>query len=224
MKKTVLFLLTMSLILTATAQEAKPPIKGKPSEEIENLQLANQLARYGYKTFSATALIEAAKILSSVTTKELSFDSYNQEPAGTTQAPKKTNERYDLQSILDAAKKYADGDADLLFDINEVEKSSQATRGRVGGPGHKYSFVYGKSTDTYEISFIVGELAEIAVRGDGDTDLDLRVFDSNGNLIVQDIDYTDACYVSWVPKWTGRYLVKIINQGPIMNNYAMITN
>lgn len=214
----------MVLFLNANAQEAKTPSKEKPSEELENLQLANQLAKYGYKTYSATALIEAAKIMSSVTTQDLSFESYKQEPTSTKQAPKQSEEGYDLESILSAAKKYADGNAALLSAIAEVEKSSQTTRGRVGGPGQNYSSVYGNSTDTYEISFIVGELAEIALSGDGDTDLDLRVFDSNGNLIAQDIDYTDACYVSWVPKWTGRYIVKIINQGPILNNYVLITN
>jgi hypothetical protein len=224
MKKTFLFLISMGLFLAANAQEAKIPSKNKPSEELENLQLANQLAKYGYKTYSATALIEAAKIMSSVTTQELSFESYKQEPASTTEAPKKSEEGYDLESILSTAKKYADGNADLLTAIAEIEKSSQATRGRVGGPGKNNSFVRGDGTDRYEMSFIKGELAEIAVIGDGDTDLDLYVYDSNDNLIAEDSDYTDSCFVSWVPKWTGRYTVRIVNRGPVTNYYLLITN
>ena len=129
-----------------------------------------------------------------------------------------------MASILAAAKNYADGDAGILASIAEIEKSNQATRGRVGGPGERYSFVYGNSADNYEISFIERELAEIFVLGDGDTDLDLYVYDSNGHLIAKDDDFTDRCIVRWVPAWTGRYIIKIVNRGPILNNYHLLTN
>lgn len=224
MKHTFLLLIAMGLFFVANAQGTKTPSAEKPSVELENLQLANQLANYGYKTFSATALIEAAKIISSINTQELKYDSYKQESKTGNQTPKPSEEGYDLESILAAAKKYADGDMQLLSAITDIEKGSLATRGRVGGPGKNYSYVVGNSTDTYEVSFIEGKLAEIALEGDGDTDLDLYVYDSNGNLIAQDEDYTDKCYVSWVPKWTGRYIVKIVNRGPISNNYIMLTN
>jgi hypothetical protein len=223
MKHTFLLLITIGLFLVANAQDTKTPSTEKPSEELENLQLANQLAKYGYKTFSATALIEAAKIMSSVSTQELKYEDYNQ-GSGTKGQSKPSKEAYDLKSILTAARKYSDGDTQLLSSIAEIEKANQATRGRVGGPGEKYTYVNGNSNDNYDISFIEGELAEIAILGDGDTDLDLYVYDSNGNLIGQDEDYTDRCYVSWVPKWTGRYKVKIVNRGPILNNYIMLTN
>jgi len=198
--------------------------KNKPSEDLENLQLAFQLAKYGYKTFSADALVEAAKILSSVKTQDLKYESYKQDPAPKEQTTKKAKEGYDLASILAAAKKYAEGDAGLLAAIAKIEKTNQATRGRVEGPAEKYSFVYGNTVDNYDISFIEGELAEIGVRGDGDTDLDLYVYDSNGNLITRDEDFTDKCYVSWVPRWTGRYRIKIVNRGPVINNYYLVTN
>ena len=224
MKKSILLLVSLAFLFAAQAQEQKPVSKNKPSEDIENLQLAYQLAKYGYKTFSASTLIEAAKIMSNIKTQELKFESYKQDPVAKEQSAKKSKEGYDLASILAAAKKYADVDAKLLASISEVEKANQATRGRVGGPGEKYSLIYGNSNDYYDISFIEGYLAEIVVRGDGDTDLDLYVFDSSAHLIAKDDDYTDRCYVSWVPLWTGRYTIKIVNRGPIMNNYHLLTN
>ena len=224
MKKSILLLMLLAVLTTVQAQEQKPESKNKPSQDLGNLQLANQLAEYGYKTFSASALIEAAKIMSSVSTQELKYESYKQDPVPKDKTTKKSKEGYDLASILAAAKKYADGDAKLLAEIAQIEKASQATRGRVGGPGEKFSFVYGNSKDSYDISFREGELAEILVIGDSDTDLDLLVYDSNGHLIVYDADYTDRCYVSWVPLWTGRYTVKIVNRGPILNNYHLLTN
>jgi len=224
MKKTFFLLFALGLFIIARAQEPKPVSKNKPSEDVANLQLATDLARYGYKTFSADALIQAAKIMGSVKTQELKYESFKQEPAPKDKATKKSKEEYDIASILAAAKQYANGDAKLLAAITEVEKANQTTRGRVGGPGERYSYVYGNSVELYDISFVEGRLAEILVRGDGDTDLDLYVFDSYGHLIAQDADYTDRCYVSWVPMWTGRYTVKIVNRGPVLNNYYLVTN
>lgn len=224
MKKSILLVLSFAFLVSTQAQEPKVASKNKPSEAIESLQLATQLAKYGYKTFSATALIEAAKIMSSVQTQDLKYESYTQSVATKDQAPKKTGEGFDLTSILASAKKYADGDAKLLASIAELEKANQAKRGRVGGSGQNFSSVAGNGVDTYQVNFIEGQLAEIAVKGDGDTDLDLYVYDSNGHLIAQDADYTDRCYVSWVPAWTGRFTVKVVNRGPVYNRYGMITN
>ena len=224
MRTSILFLMLFVVLFAAQAQEQKVASKNKPSEDLENLLLANQLAKYGYKTFSATALIEAAKIMNSVKTQELKYESYKQGVSTKDQATKKASNGYDVASVLAAARKYADGDTKLLAAIAELEKSNQATRGRVGGPADKYSIVNGNSADIYEMSFIESRLAEIAVRGDGDTDLDLYVYDSGGHLIAQDADYTDNCYVSWVPLWTGRYTIKIVNRGLVINNYRLLTN
>ena len=37
------------------------------------------------------------------------------------------------------------------------------------------------------------KVARIVVLGDGDTDLDLHVYDENGNVMVSDTDYTNQC-------------------------------
>lgn len=224
MKKTILFLLLVALFIAVQAQEEKMESKNKPSQDIENLQLANQLAKYGYKTFSATALIEAAKIMSSVKTQDLKYESHKQGVATKDQAPKKAAEQYDLPGILAAARKFADGDAKLLSAITDLEKAAGDKRGRVGGPGDMYSTVGANSYELYQVNFVEGRLAEIAIKGDSDTDLDLYVFDSNENLVAKDINYSDTCYVSWVPLWTGRYIIKIVNRGPVYNRYHLVTN
>lgn len=224
MRKSVYLLMLLAIVFTGQAQEKKVESKNKASSDLANLQLAYQLANYGYKTYSPTALIEAARIMSEVKTQELKYESYQQEPAPQSGGTKLEKEGYDLTSILEAAKKYSSGDPALMAAIANIEKSRQTTRGRVGGPAEKYTFVYGNTTDTYDIAFREGELAEIYIRGDGDTDLDLYVYDSLGNIIKKDDDYTDVCYVNWVPLWTGRYIVRIVNRGPILNNYRLLTN
>mgnify|MGYP003392464767 CR=1 FL=1 len=64
----------------------------------------------------------------------------------------------------------------------------------------------------------------VAVLGDGDTDLDLYIYDSNDNLIAYDSDYTDQCYCRWVPAWTDTFRIKIVNRGSVYNEFVLVTN
>ena len=64
----------------------------------------------------------------------------------------------------------------------------------------------------------------MTVVGDGDTDLDLYVYDQNGNLIDKDVDYTDNCVCTFVPRWTGLFVIKIVNRGSVYNRYVLRTN
>ena len=76
-------------------------------------------------------------------------------------------------------------------------------------------------SDTYTITLRAGETTRVRVSGDGDTDLDLYVYDENGNLIASDTDYTDECFVSVTPRWTGVFYVKIVNRGSVYNRYTL---
>ena len=77
-------------------------------------------------------------------------------------------------------------------------------------------------TDNYRIYFYRGEEAEVLVIGDGDTDLDLYVYDDNGNLVASDTDFSDNCYVSWTPRRSGYFTVKIKNLGNVPNCYLLM--
>ncbi len=66
-------------------------------------------------------------------------------------------------------------------------------KGRVAGPAIVTRRVYANSRSVDYIYFEGGDLGEVAVIGDGDTDLDLYIYDENGNLIDDDEDYTDDC-------------------------------
>jgi hypothetical protein len=101
---------------------------------------------------------------------------------------------------------------------------SSAHAGGVSGPTRTVEQVKANMTDVYKLSFIAGEQATVDVKGDGDTDLDLYVYDSSDNLITKDEDYTDHCVVKWTPKWTGKFTIKIKNRGGVPNDYVMTTN
>lgn len=225
MRKIVFFLTMMlvSLSMNAQAQETKEKLKGEVSAPLSSLKLANDLIRYGYAQQNALPLIQALEIMAGTPTQEL--DSGKEESATTATSAKEEKVSFDFAKVLADAKEFADGNEHLLALISKVEATkAEANRGAVGGPRRNIDVVYGNSTDTYKINFVAGYLAEIAVSGDGDTDLDLYVYDGNGNLIERDEDYSDDCYVSWIPRWTGRFIIKVVNRGPVANRYVIMTN
>ena len=96
--------------------------------------------------------------------------------------------------------------------------------GADGGSRFNRDRVLAHSSDTYTMRFRAGEVARVAVIGDGDTDLDLYVYDEFGNLIGSDTDYTDACIVTWAPRWTGVFTIQVVNRGNVYNVYRLQTN
>ena len=96
--------------------------------------------------------------------------------------------------------------------------------GAVGGPRVDNTRVNARATNPYTISFRGGESARITVAGDGDTDLDLYVYDEFGNLVASDDDLTDYCVVSFTPRFTGPFTVRVVNRGGVWNQYRLTTN
>lgn len=207
--------------------EEKEELAQPASQEICAIRTANDLAKYGYEVESASALIEAANILTGVPTQILDAQveqGENQENA----IAKGQEKSFCPTALLAAAKEYAGDDAVLLAMAEKVENKmtamAETTRGAMGGPKYAYGRVNAHSYTYYDAKFWANELAEVAVSGDGDTDLDLYIYDENGNLITSDTDYTDDCYVRFSPRWTGLFRIKIVNRGGVYNNYAIVTN
>lgn len=96
--------------------------------------------------------------------------------------------------------------------------------GATGGPRSAHHHVEAYSTDVFNIWFECGEPAEIVVSGDGDTDLDLEVVDSYGDVIVSDTDSTDFCVVRFWPSRTACYKIRVKNLGSVYNAYYIETN
>ena len=105
-----------------------------------------------------------------------------------------------------------------------IGAAAQTFAGAVPGPKRTDERVQARSTDSYAVIFRQGEIARVALSGDGDTDLDLYVYDESGNLVASDDDELDDCYVSWAPRWTGRFTIKVVNRGYVANDYTILTN
>lgn len=218
-------MITVAISGMAQTVEDKPEIKGETSESLAAVKLANQVLRYGYENKSTLALLDALQIFSENPTQALNATKQGDAVDETKNDGKKAKVSFDYDSVLADAKAFADGDPNLLALIDNIDAEAKgAQRGNINGPSRDYSSVNGNSYVDYTASFVAGELAEVLVSGDGDTDLDLYVYDSNNNLIAKDIDYSDDCYVRWVPAWTGRYTIRIVNRGPVYNRFVILTN
>lgn len=232
MKKVMFFsiIAISAMMLSCNKQpaqtEEKEVISAEASQPLAALRTATDLAKYGYEAESATALIEAANIIASTPVSSLEAETENG-----TENPNE-NEKTEkvqfapAQLLADARTLTQDANALALADKVEAKLSAQndTARGAVNGPKYDYGTVYANSYVYYDIRFRAHEVAEVAVSGDGDTDLDLYVYDENGNLITSDTDYTDDCYVRFTPRWTGLFRLKIVNRGGVYNNYVLVTN
>ena len=123
---------------------------------------------------------------------------------------------------------YADdtaGPSDSVSRRAEYPPDDTRMRRRTSGrPASHIDTVLAGRTDVYRQSFEGGKFAEVAVSGDGDTDLDLYVYDENGNHICSDTDWSDQAYCSWHPQWTGSFRIEVRNLGGVYNEYMLLTN
>src|SRR5437879_3274141 len=55
--------------------------------------------------------------------------------------------------------------------------------------------------------------AEFAVIGDGSTDVDIEVYDAQGNAVTKDVFFTDLALCRWVPSTTQEYTIRVKNLG-----------
>ncbi|UKI54972.1 hypothetical protein [Treponema succinifaciens] len=216
----------MSLFAQSEMDEEKPAIEQKASSDIEILQTANSLAKYGYENNSASALIEAAEIIAQVPTQKLEATVEIQgEKSKDGKAASESG--YTAEKLIEDAKKLAGKDKTFTNWIKKVEKliKSSNTRGAVGGPKYQYSWAYGYNGKTqFSIPFYANSFAEIYVESIDYADLDLYVYDENWNLIARDTSYNMNCYVSFYPRWTGRFYVIVKNTSKWDSCFQIFTN
>ena len=185
-------------------------------------RLADQLARYGDKNKDALAMIEAAKIFNEVGVRDEKREKKTEGAAAGDgkEGASKTRDQ-SVTALLARAREYAGGRKDLIALADEAAKSTK--RGAYN-PVRHIDRVRGRATDVYTVTFRGGEPAFLAISGDGDTDLDLFVYDQNGNLICSSNSSGDDEACRWYPRWTGPFVIRVRNLGSVYNEYRMWSN
>jgi len=201
------------------AAQAKPTPE---AEAVQQIHLAHSLIEYGRRNKAPEALITAARILAANGTVALEEKPTQEKAPGapTGKAKEKSAEEVTARSLLDEAKALSGNNPAVVSLANSVELS----RGAVPCAKRNVDVVEPEQADVYKITFRGGEVARAAVSGDGDTRLDLYIYDENGNLITSQVGPGDDCLASWVPKWTGVFILKVVNRGLLPNRYILVTN
>lgn len=215
--------LSLSLAIPALAAETGPNSSPTPAKDtatvVDQLTLAAQLAQMGLEQQDPLLLVAAAKVKKLTPSQESKQDKKTE---GTATSEAGSGKQLSADDLLAKAAELSGDNASYKALIAEV--SALKTRGAVGGANEHVDRVRAGQTDVYEIRFRGDRKAEVGVSGDGDTDLDLYVYDENGNLICSDEDSSDAMYCSWTPSWTGSFTIKIKNLGDVYNEYVLMTN
>ena len=193
--------------------------KSAGDQNIAYLAVSGELARLAAESQDAILMLAAARLEAMAATETTSRDKTTTGDASEADEKSKP-EKGDLYEL---AKQFA-GTNEALHALIADSQASVKTRGATGGAKSGYSSVRAYDTDVYRITFRGGRFAEVSVLGDGDTDLDLYVYDENGNQVCSDTDYTDQTYCSWRPRWTGSFRIEIKNLGRVYNEYRIITN
>ncbi len=203
------------------APSGKQAITSPSLDALNEAPLADRLAAIGDRTKDSLLLIAAAKIKQRIGEADVT-----RKPAGEKDAAAADRKggalRTDVAAILARARDYAGGRKDLVALAEDVAKSG--VRGRVGGVSRTEHIIRGGGEYSVIHQFQGGEPAGVAIRGDGDTDLDLFVYDSNGKRLCAQEGVTDEEICRWRPAETAEYRIIIRNLGGVSNSYRLWTN
>ena len=188
---------------------------------VDNYVLAHELAEYGKEQKDPFALLAAARIIKATAVKE---EKRTKTTEGTPAGPEASGKVASADDLLAAARAMVEGKNMALVAMIDKEMQIAAKRGAVHGPISHTDRVRGNTNDVYTITFKGAEVARIATIGDGEADIDLVVFDENGNLIKESVNRSSACIVEWTPRWTGPFTVKVKNVDKKGSAYLLLTN
>jgi hypothetical protein len=187
-------------------------------EPIARLQMTADLLAAGRISKDPLALVVAARIMKGLGGAEI--DLKPEARAATT--AQKPGQPTSPEAILIEARDLAKGDkiTNLLID----ETTAMGVTTDPGQPKTHQDTVQPGATDVYSVVFNAGQLAEAGIAGDGESDLDLFVYDENDHLVCRSTASTDREYCRWWPRWTGPYRIEIQNLGAAANLYRLATN
>lgn len=214
---------TMSLAQDKTGENVQATETAAETGAVTQAALAQDLFAHAQATRNAIAALAAAQIMLSLDLEDVEREKETQEPEGdVAEGDDVADAPVDAEAMLAAAEEFAGGDPAVMGLIEDAR--AEGARGRIGGASRTLSRLRAGRTDVFKVPFYGARLAEIAIVGDGDTNLDLLVTDENGNTICLDRTWSDKLYCAFTPRWDGYFFVAVKNQGRVRNSYYILTN
>ncbi len=94
--------------------------------------------------------------------------------------------------------------------------------GPVGGKIFKSARVEANSAKTFTFDIEGSEFTAIYIHGDGDTDLDVYVYDHLGNLLKSGTGASDQELVILFSDFQQTITVHVVNRGRVYNEFALV--
>jgi hypothetical protein len=227
MRATLFAVVSSVALLAAGAAAAQTPAQPDPKTAnaaadaqkpadlpVRQLQLSEQLAKYGRETKDPLSLIVAAQIR-----KQVGAKVQERKPDNADASAIAKDEGDGVAALLKEAKDLSKNDKTIVALADDVTAS--ASKGKVGGGIISNGQITGKTTHNLTMNFYGGKFAEVGLVGKDSSLFVLEVRDQNGNLICRD---TDPAYCSFNPIWTGPFVVKVHNVGSGLAHYRLETN
>ena len=229
-----LILLSATVFTTVASADTRtgkrniaPPVAAGVAVDADNpvamATLSLQLAKYGDKAKDPLAMVLAASLQKQSGAQSKEFKK-TEEGKATGDAKPAIDDN--VAGLLDRAKQYGNERSDIIALADDV--ANTAAKGRTDSSGaadNTYrgaASVRGNSTDIISVTFRAREIAAVSIVGDGDSDLDLYVYDKSGNEVCASVSFGDEQKCTWIPRWTEEYGVHIKNRGSISNRYGII--
>ncbi|UXX83778.1 hypothetical protein [Roseovarius pelagicus] len=181
---------------------------------IKRLEASRMIYRAGLADQDPLMLIVAAKMRKTVplTFRALAPEGGSAEGADPLSA----------EAMLNAAAMLAQGDPVMEQLVKDVRFTD--VKGVPGGPVYSSTAIAAAKDHKYpQVPFEGGAYAEIYVEGQGQSNLDLFVYDGAGRLVCSDTDITDIAYCGWKPSATAEFTIQVINKGN-GTQYSLVTN
>jgi hypothetical protein len=188
------------------------------------LAMAHKLYDTALRDSGTTTLLTAIRLARSITVrpaagwkKETTGTARPDQPQGSAAAPNPAG-----PEAITLARALAGEDPtlkDLVYDLD-----AQLPRGRIASAATTKSDLPAGQTDLWTIAFFGESYAELALVGDGDSNLDLVITDAASNMICADLSATDLAFCDFVPARNGFFTVTITNHGNAVNSYTLISN
>ncbi len=98
-------------------------------------------------------------------------------------------------------------------------QAATTTRADANG-SYQYRYrLAANNTQNFTWNLTQGQKVGVWVFGDGDTNLDLYVYDPYGRLLGQDRDDLFGAWVDFTASYTGAYTIQVVNRGSVYNDY-----
>ena len=112
----------------------------------------------------------------------------------------------------------------LIATVLLVGQLTQAFAGSSYGSRQAILVVNARSYDTFTTTFRGRDMAQVRVKGYGETVLEVYVLDQDGDVVTSNNDYHGECTVTWYPPATGDYTVVVVNRSYSAQDYCVSHN